>query len=79
MDMEMGDMDMGMSNDSNTTLGLSHETLNVIDMYQYGFACLVDLFILLAYPLHFYRWLKYPERRIAFAILMNMIVWTGMN
>lgn len=69
-----GDDMMGMG-DMNTTLGLSHETFNQIDIYQYGFAILVDIFILSAYSVHFYRWFKYPDRRPAFAIFVNMVVW----
>lgn len=64
--MNMGDMTMA---------GLTHETLNTIDMYQYGFAILVDLFIMGVYPIHFYHWLRYPERRIAFSIFVNMVAW----
>lgn len=70
-DMEMSGMDMG----NMTMVGLSHETLNTIDMYQYGFAVLVDLFILIVYPIHFYNWFRYPDRRIAFSILVNMAAW----
>lgn len=55
--------------------GLSHETLNMIDMYQYGFSALTDLAILVAFSLHFLQWFRYPERRIAFAILVNMGIW----
>ncbi|KAI6192089.1 hypothetical protein M3Y97_00298700 [Aphelenchoides bicaudatus] len=74
--MEMqtdGHSDMNMGN--MTMAGLTHETLNEIDMYQYGFAVLVDLFILGVYPIHFYQWFRYPDRRIAFSILVNMITW----
>ncbi|KAI6224277.1 hypothetical protein M3Y99_01417900 [Aphelenchoides fujianensis] len=51
------------------------ETFSTIDLWQYGFAIVVSVFILLAYSFHFYKWWRNPSMRVSIAILINMAAW----
>ncbi|KAI6231874.1 hypothetical protein M3Y95_00427600 [Aphelenchoides besseyi] len=51
------------------------ETFSLIDVFQYAFAIVVSVFILVVYSLHFYKWYKNSSMRVSIAILINMMAW----